>query len=133
MILKAKNGGQWSPVAVFNATTSGFNFMFNILDMMMPLEDEKIEKRKKYDIEENIESKEYYQQQNHIKPKSYRNKKKKTNLPLTTMNYEFTLEDKMLESDSIEMNDTSSSDDSEVKKLSMIHVLAKRIEYNTAN
>lgn len=42
MILKAKNGGEWSPVAVFNATTSGFNFVFNLLDMFMPLDEEDI-------------------------------------------------------------------------------------------
>ena len=42
MILKAKNGGQWSAVAVFNATTSGFNFVFNILDMLMPLDEKHV-------------------------------------------------------------------------------------------
>jgi hypothetical protein len=47
LVLKAKNGGAWSPVAVFNATTSAFNFAFNILDMLMPLEEEHIENEKK--------------------------------------------------------------------------------------
>jgi hypothetical protein len=40
MVLHAKRGGVWSPVAVFNVTTSAFNFTFNVLDMLMPLEEE---------------------------------------------------------------------------------------------
>ena len=39
MVLYAKAGGAWSPVAVFNVTTSAFNFTFNILDMLMPLDE----------------------------------------------------------------------------------------------
>jgi len=37
LVLHTKNGGVWSPVGVFNITTSAFNFTFNILDMLMPL------------------------------------------------------------------------------------------------
>jgi len=46
MVMYAKNGGEWSSVAAFNATTSAFNFTFNLLDMFMPLEEEHIEKLK---------------------------------------------------------------------------------------
>ena len=49
MVLNARNGGAWSPVAVFNATTSGFNFAFNLLDMFMPLEEEHFDNKKKND------------------------------------------------------------------------------------
>jgi len=38
-----KRGGVWSPVAVFNVTTSAFNFTFNILDVLTPLEEEDVE------------------------------------------------------------------------------------------
>ena len=34
-----KNGGVWTPVAVFNVTTSAFNCVLNILDMLMPLDE----------------------------------------------------------------------------------------------
>ena len=40
MITSEKNDGVLSPAAVFNITTSGFNFFFNILDVLFPLEDE---------------------------------------------------------------------------------------------
>jgi hypothetical protein len=40
LVLHTKAGGVWSPVAVFNVTTSAFNFTFNVLDMCMPLEEE---------------------------------------------------------------------------------------------
>ena len=43
MVLYTKRGGVWSPVAVFNVTTSAFNFTFNILDMLMPLEEHHVE------------------------------------------------------------------------------------------
>ena len=52
LVLKARNGGEWSPVAVFNATTSGFNFTFNLLDMCMPLDKEtedNLREQKKFD------------------------------------------------------------------------------------
>jgi len=32
--------GPFSAVAIFNLTTSGFNFVFNLLDMAIPLDDE---------------------------------------------------------------------------------------------
>ena len=48
-VLNAKNGGQWSAVAAFNATTSGFNFIFNLLDMFMPLDEEHYADGKKND------------------------------------------------------------------------------------
>ncbi len=40
MVIKAKNGGEWTGVGVFNVTTSAFNFTFNILDMFLPLDEE---------------------------------------------------------------------------------------------
>mmetsp|Transcript_10585 Transcript_10585/g.16049 ORF Transcript_10585/g.16049 Transcript_10585/m.16049 type:complete len:243 (+) Transcript_10585:195-923(+) len=40
LVLKNKNGGVWSGVGVFNVTTSAFNFTFNILDMLIPLDEE---------------------------------------------------------------------------------------------
>ena len=40
MVMRERNGGVWSPVGVFNLTTSMFNFTFNILDMMIPLDEE---------------------------------------------------------------------------------------------
>jgi hypothetical protein len=40
LITSEKNDGVLSPAAVFNITTSGFNFFFNILDVLFPLEDE---------------------------------------------------------------------------------------------
>ncbi len=46
MVLHEKRGGVWSPVAVFNVTTSAFNFTFNILDMLMPLDEVHIEAAK---------------------------------------------------------------------------------------
>lgn len=39
LVLVQRNGGVWSPVAVFNFTTSAFNFSFSVLDMMMPFEE----------------------------------------------------------------------------------------------
>ena len=39
LVMTVRNGGEWSPVGVFNLTTSLFNFAFNILDMIMPLEE----------------------------------------------------------------------------------------------
>ena len=39
LVMKERNGGEWSPVGVFNLTTSMFNFTFNILDMLMPLDE----------------------------------------------------------------------------------------------
>jgi hypothetical protein len=43
MVALDKRGGVWSPVAVFNITTSVFNFTFNILDMLTPLEEVDVE------------------------------------------------------------------------------------------
>lgn len=42
MVLNAKNGGKWTPVGVFNFTTSAFNFTFSILDMLTPLDEQMI-------------------------------------------------------------------------------------------
>lgn len=42
MVAQYYRGGEWTGVAVFNVTTSVFNFTFNILDMLMPLPDEKV-------------------------------------------------------------------------------------------
>jgi len=42
MVLNAKNGGQWTPIGVFNFTTSAFNFTFSVLDMLTPLDEETI-------------------------------------------------------------------------------------------
>jgi len=39
LVMTERNGGEWSPVGVFNLTTSMFNFTFNILDMIMPLDE----------------------------------------------------------------------------------------------
>jgi hypothetical protein len=39
LVTSKRTGGVLSPVATFNVTTSGFNLLFNILDMFMP-EDE---------------------------------------------------------------------------------------------
>ncbi len=44
MVLNAKAGGNWTPVSVFNATTSAFNFTFNLLDCLMPLDEEHFQK-----------------------------------------------------------------------------------------
>ncbi len=54
VMVNAKNGGNWSPAGVFNATTSSFNFIFNFLDIMIPLEDEHIKSQKMHDREQNI-------------------------------------------------------------------------------
>lgn len=43
LVLYTKRGGVWTPVAVFNVTTSAFNFTFNVLDMLMPLPEKHIE------------------------------------------------------------------------------------------
>jgi hypothetical protein len=43
LVVLQNNGGAWTPVSVFNVTTSAFNFTFNILDMMMPLEEAHVE------------------------------------------------------------------------------------------
>lgn len=144
MVLNAKNGGKWSPVAVFNATTSGFNFIFSLLDMMMPLEEEHIQKQKKYDNENTTTTNKNVNphrqtksrglkigtdaQLNHSIDESKHSRgftfgfrKQMKIIPLTTKT-EYTFEDKMLESGSVELNSyeqevvrfnsTSSSDDS---------------------
>ena len=46
MVALRKRGGVWTPVSIFNLTTSAFNFTFNILDMLMPLPEETIEAAK---------------------------------------------------------------------------------------
>jgi hypothetical protein len=46
MVALQKRGGVWTPVSIFNLTTSAFNFTFNILDMLMPLPEETIEAAK---------------------------------------------------------------------------------------
>mmetsp|Transcript_9216 Transcript_9216/g.13941 ORF Transcript_9216/g.13941 Transcript_9216/m.13941 type:complete len:191 (-) Transcript_9216:132-704(-) len=43
LVALEKRGGVWTPVAVFNVTTSAFNFTFNILDMLTPLEEVDVE------------------------------------------------------------------------------------------
>jgi len=48
LVLNEKSGGDLSGVAIFNITTSAFNFTFNLLDMFMPLDEEE------YDDEEII-------------------------------------------------------------------------------
>ena len=134
MVLNAKNGGEWSPVAVFNATTSGFNFIFSILDMMMPLEEEHIQNQKKYEKENTtrnqnvtphgqVKSNHSIDESKHLRgfTVGFRKQKKKKIIPLTTKT-EYTFEDKMLESCSVELNSyeqevvrfnsTSSSDES---------------------
>lgn len=37
---------EWTPAAVFNLTTSVYNFTFNTLDLLLPLPEEKIEAMK---------------------------------------------------------------------------------------
>lgn len=37
---------EWTPAAVFNLTTSVYNFTFNALDLLLPLPEEKIEAMK---------------------------------------------------------------------------------------
>jgi len=47
MVLKVRANG-WTPVGVFNLTTSAFNFTFSVLDMMMPLDEQThIEKKRR--------------------------------------------------------------------------------------
>ena len=40
LVESEKTRGDLSGLAVFNITTSGFNFAFNLLDMFMPLDEE---------------------------------------------------------------------------------------------
>ena len=47
LVVLRKGGGTWTPVSIFNVTTSAFNFTFNILDMLMPLAEVHIEGAKK--------------------------------------------------------------------------------------
>lgn len=39
LVTSKRTGGVLSPVATFNVTTSGFNLLFNILDIFMPEEE----------------------------------------------------------------------------------------------
>ena len=50
MVLYDRRGGEWSPVAIFNVTTSAFNFTFNILDILMPLDEEHHEEAAKAEL-----------------------------------------------------------------------------------
>eukprot|EP00591_Stephanopyxis_turris_P000423 CAMPEP_0195523534 /NCGR_PEP_ID=MMETSP0794_2-20130614/22806_1 /TAXON_ID=515487 /ORGANISM="Stephanopyxis turris, Strain CCMP 815" /LENGTH=154 /DNA_ID=CAMNT_0040653551 /DNA_START=272 /DNA_END=736 /DNA_ORIENTATION=+ len=43
--INSLTGGEWTPTAIYNITTSGFNFVFNLLDLATPHEE----------IEENVE------------------------------------------------------------------------------
>lgn len=40
LVMNKRNGGVLGPYAIFNITTSSFNFVFNSLDLLMPLEEE---------------------------------------------------------------------------------------------
>ena len=40
LVISKKNDGVLGPYAIFNITTSSFNFVFNALDMMIPLDEE---------------------------------------------------------------------------------------------
>eukprot|EP00591_Stephanopyxis_turris_P001443 CAMPEP_0195509382 /NCGR_PEP_ID=MMETSP0794_2-20130614/2332_1 /TAXON_ID=515487 /ORGANISM="Stephanopyxis turris, Strain CCMP 815" /LENGTH=145 /DNA_ID=CAMNT_0040636583 /DNA_START=209 /DNA_END=649 /DNA_ORIENTATION=- len=39
-IIYDARGGEWTPTAIFNVTTSAFNFVFNLLDLATPDDDE---------------------------------------------------------------------------------------------
>lgn len=47
------NGGTFSNAAIFNLTTSGFNLVFNLLDIFYPLPEEEEEEEENHDEEFN--------------------------------------------------------------------------------
>mmetsp|Transcript_26037 Transcript_26037/g.32092 ORF Transcript_26037/g.32092 Transcript_26037/m.32092 type:complete len:179 (-) Transcript_26037:69-605(-) len=55
IVWSRKNGGALDGVAVFNITTSSVNFVFNALDLLMPLEEEHYEEKKDDENEGELE------------------------------------------------------------------------------
>jgi hypothetical protein len=55
--MSRRNGGDLTGYAVFNITTSSFNFIFNILDLMSPLDEEHFDEIEEINVEEGDEFK----------------------------------------------------------------------------